>query len=86
MPAISDQSCDTSGNCATGTLQLSLDNTAPVASNPSWSANPVAVGSNTTLTVAASDSLSGVTGGEYFVGTDPGVGSATAMTYSGGNL
>ena len=36
--------------------------------------------------VPATDDGSGVAGGEFFYGTDPGVGNANSMTYANGNL
>ena len=84
----SGQSCDPAGNCATGQMTLKIDKTTPTAG---------AVGNLTknvldplVLNVAADDQpvgvASGVAGGEYFVGSDPGAGSGTAMTYAGANL
>jgi len=44
-------------------------------------------GSSSTLSVPAADTLSGIVGGEYFVGVDPGVGNATPIVmYSSGML
>jgi hypothetical protein len=83
---ITGTAIDNAGNTASTTATIKLDKTAPTLGTPSWSANPVQVGSNTVLTVPSSDSLSGVVGGEYFIGPDPGVGHGTAMTYSSGNL
>lgn len=63
------------------------DITAPVMGVPMWSVNPKPVGaSTTTLTVPAADGLSGVVGGEYFIGVDPGVGGGTVMTFGAGAL
>ena len=68
-------------------VNVLVDRTAPTLGTPSWSANPLKVNTgNATLSVSASDNGSGVASGEYFIGTDPGVGKATAMTYSSGNL
>jgi virginiamycin B lyase len=70
-----------------GRLSLApSDNTPPTTGTPAWSTNPLAIGQNTTLTVPVSDDVSGVAGGEYFIGTDPGIGNGTAMTLAGGNL
>jgi len=79
----SDPSCDPAGNCATGSVTISIDKTAPTLNVPVWSANPKPTTSSTTLTIPATDSLSGITNAEYFIGTtDPGQGSGTAMTLS----
>ncbi len=77
---------DNTGNTASVTAPINMDETAPTLGVPSWSANPIQVGSNSTLTVPASDGLSGVAGGEYYIGTDPGVGNGIPMTYGSGNL
>ena len=82
----SAQSCDPAGNCATGSLELKIDKTNPVASNPSLSANPQVEGNETTLSIDAADAASGVAGGEYFVGADPGEGLGSAMTLTGNSL
>jgi hypothetical protein len=59
----------------------------PVLGTPTWSANPILVNTgNSTLTVPVTSSLFGAVAGEYFIGTDPGIGNATTMTYSSGNL
>lgn len=66
------------------------DTIPPTIDTATWSVNPKPVGTvqnpiNSTLTVAAADNVN-VTGGEYFIGTDPGQGNGTAMPYSSGNL
>ncbi|MEV6239186.1 carboxypeptidase-like regulatory domain-containing protein [Lentzea sp. NPDC051838] len=76
----SAQSCDPAANCATGEHRVSIDRTPPALQTPTWSTNPVAVGATTTIVVPATDTLSGVDRGEYFVGADPGVGNATPLT------
>ena len=79
---------DNAGNSTNVTATVSIDKTAPVTGAPSWgTTNPKPTGnSNATVTLPVSDALSGVAGGEYFVGTDPGVSAGTAMTYATGNL
>lgn len=78
---------DKAGNSSSTTTTVNLDETAPTLGTPTWSANPIIVGSSTTLTVPVSDALSGVGGGEYYLGsTDPGQGKGTAMTYASGSL
>jgi len=78
---------DAAGNISSVTPIVNIDTTAPTIGTPTLSPNVILVGSATTLTVPASDTLSGVVGGEYFVGTDPGVGNGTTMaTYSNGSL
>jgi len=69
------------------TISVLVDRTAPTVGSAAWSANPLAIGSNSNLTVPASDPSSGVARGEYYLGTtDPGQGSGTSMAYSSGNL
>lgn len=59
---------------------VEVDRTPPAVGTPNWSVNPVQVGSNSTITISAPDSLS--VAGEYFIGTDPGIGHGTPMTYN----
>lgn len=82
----SGPACDRAGNCATGTVLVNLDQTAPTVGTPALSVNPKARTQTTALSASASDALSGVTSGEYFLGDDPGRGNGTAMTLSGGQL
>lgn len=71
---------------ASNSLQVTYDRTGPTFQAASWSANPVTTTDTTTLTVPASDNLTAVSLGEYFVGTDPGQGSATPLGYAGGTF
>ncbi|WP_275413997.1 Ig-like domain-containing protein [Catellatospora chokoriensis] len=85
--SFSGQALDRAGNSSTATLTVNLDRTPPALGTPSWTANPKPVGTaSSTMSVPASDALSGVVRGEYFVGADPGAGNATAMPLSGGSL
>lgn len=78
---------DRAGNTSSVIATVNIDETAPTLGSPTWSANPVAVGTNATVNISVSDDLSGVTGGEYYLGSvDPGQGSGTAMTYANGDL
>ena len=81
----SNPSCDPAGNCAIGKLSLSIDKTPPnVGLFGPLSQN---YGSTRMFTAPATDAISGVTVGEYFVGSfDPGQGGGAPMTYSGGVL
>ena len=83
---VTGQAVDNAGNTASASQTVNLDRTAPVAGAPAWSTNPKPTGSSTTLTVPASDALSGVVAGEYYFDTDPGPGNGTPMTYGGGVL
>ncbi len=62
------------------------DTQIPILGTPAWLANPIGLGSNATLTVVATDNLSGVAAGEYFIGNDPGIGNGTAMNWDGTHL
>ena len=82
----SGQSCDPGANCATGSLPLSIDKTNPTIVNTST--NPIIKrsGNIAAITAMASDALSGVAGGEFFIDIDPGQGNGTAMTASGSTI
>jgi hypothetical protein len=82
----SSPSCDPAGNCAVGTQTVSIDRTAPIAGTPSFGTNPLRTGGSTSVTATAADALSGVAGGEAFVGADPGAGDGTPLALSGGTL
>ena len=82
----SSPACDIAGNCATGSVRVSLDAAPPTIAAPVFSRNPARTGETTALTVSASDALAGVVGGEWYLDDDPGVGAGTAMTYVSGNL
>jgi hypothetical protein len=62
------------------------DTIGPVLGTPSWLNNPLTEGINATVTVAVNDALSDVVAGEYYMGTDPGQGNATAMNLNGNEL
>jgi hypothetical protein len=79
---------DAAGNWSTDSgapLSVSSD-TPPAIGTPTWSVNPVPVGTSTTLTVPANSTTSAIADGEYFVGTDPGAGAGTPMAYDGAEL
>ncbi|WP_156213540.1 carboxypeptidase-like regulatory domain-containing protein [Lentzea aerocolonigenes] len=82
----SSESCDPASNCAIGGYRVSIDRTPPSLATPAWSANPATAGTASTLTVPVTDTLSGVDRGEYYLGTDPGVGNATPLSLAGEQL
>lgn len=82
----SDPSCDPSGNCATGSVVLSIDETPPAVESAVLSATVISASAITSLAVTATDNLSGVAGGEFFIGADPGAGLGTPLTDHGGTL
>ncbi|MGE5830208.1 MAG: beta strand repeat-containing protein [Micromonosporaceae bacterium] len=77
---------DAAGNTRSIPATVHVDRTAPVLGVPTWAINPKPLTSSTTLTVAATDNLSDVVAGEYYIDTDPGAGAAIAMSASAGNL
>ncbi len=78
---------DKAGNSASVTAAIDLDQTPPSLGAPSWTANPAPTIQSTTVSVPVTDELSGVAGGEYYVGAvDPGQGNGTPMTLSNGTL
>lgn len=58
-----------------------VDNNAPDILGVTWSQPVVQPGGETDLSIKASDNLSGVAGGEYYIGSDPGLGNATSLIY-----
>lgn len=83
---ISPLSCDPVGNCSTGRFSVSLDATPPAVSQPSLSPAVIAPSGTAILTASVADTLSGVTGGEFFIGSDPGAGLGTPMALFNGVL
>ncbi len=77
---------DNAGNTASASLTVNVDQTAPVVGIPTFSIQPMAVSDTTGVTAAVSDALSGVVGGEIWIGTDPGIGQATPLVSSNGTL
>ena len=60
------------------------DTTAPTVGAAVINPNPKATNQTATLSATVSDTQTGVTRAEYFMGADPGVGNGTAMTISNG--
>ena len=82
-----DTTFNNAGGSASVTVSVNIDTGAPVLGTPGWSVNPTIVGQPTTVTVPATDSISGIVGGEYYVGgTDPGIGAGIPMSWDGTNL
>lgn len=59
---------------------VNLDKTVPTAGAPSFSANPKSTVQSSSMSVAVTDNLSGVVGGEYFLDSDPGTGNGTPLS------
>jgi hypothetical protein len=86
ITSITVASIDNADNATPITVPIKVDKTPPVLGPLAWTTNPKPTNGSSTLTVPATDSLSAVTGGEYYLDTDPGAGNGIPMTYSGGNL
>lgn len=85
--SVSGTATDLAGNQASLTIEnIGIDTTRPTITPVAFSANPKRTTEATTITTSASDSLSGVVGGEYFVGADPGPGAATPLSLAGNTL
>ena len=69
------------GSAATATLLV--DKTGPAVSSVTAAPNPTQGAGSVALTATASDTLTNVVAAEWFRGTDPGAGNATAMTVAG---
>ncbi len=75
---------DAAGNWgSTAATTLLIDKVKPVISAVTATPNPTAGATSVTLSAQATDAATAVTRAEWFTGTDPGVGSATAMTVTG---
>lgn len=73
---------DFAGNTVSATATVNLDKTVPTVNSLTWTNNPKATLGTATLSVHASDNLSGAVVAEYFLGdTDPGVGHGAAMQH-----
>jgi hypothetical protein len=77
---------DKAGNKTNVTATVNLDKTKPTISNPSMSNTFIVGSANETISASASDSLSGISGGEFYIDTDPGKGNGMPMTYDNGTL
>lgn len=74
---LSGTAVDNAGNTQTILVPVELDQTAPVISNLTWSANPLTQGQSTTLSASVTDNLSGVASVYYTIDG----GAPQAMTY-----
>jgi fibronectin type 3 domain-containing protein len=86
VTSVTATAIDQAGNTTSITVPVKVDQTPPVLGTPAWTTNPKPTNGSSVLTVPATDMLSGVSGGEYYLETDPGVGHGIPMPYSGGNL
>ena len=75
---------DAAGNWgATSSVVLTIDRTRPTVSTVAVTPSPTHGALTVNLTASASDTQTAITRAEWFIGADPGVGNATAMTVSG---
>jgi Tol biopolymer transport system component len=85
--AVTGTCTDNVGNSSSETRTgIDVDATPPVVEAPVVAANPKPVGLSTSVTAVASDALSGLAGGELYLGPDPGAGHGTALTLLGSTL
>lgn len=79
------QAQDTAGNWSTaGSTTLTVDKTGATISAVAAAPNPADGTAPVTLTATATDTSSNIVAAEWFVDTDPGVGSGTAMVAADG--
>jgi hypothetical protein len=72
---------DAAGNWGdVASTTLTVDKVRPTATGASVAPSPTRGAASATVTVTGNDTGTGVTGGEYFVGADPGQGNGTPMT------
>ena len=82
---ISVHAKDAAGNWGqTSTIVLNVDKIAPTVSGLTVAPNPTQGAGSVLLSATATDSLSNIAAAEWFIGTDPGVGKATAFTSASG--
>jgi hypothetical protein len=79
---VSGTATDVAGNSASTSVTIKLDQIPPTVSGLTSSSLLILNSGSTNLSANASDALSGVTGGEYYVDTDPGQGNGGVMAYN----
>lgn len=85
--SVTGTAVDNAGNTSTATISgINIDKTRPSATNAAISGWLAIHWANPSISANASDALSGVVGGEFYVDTDPGQGNGTPMTYSDGKI
>jgi hypothetical protein len=79
---------DSAGNRSSdsSTVNITVSAATPTLGTATLGSGTVVAGQSTTVTAPVTGNLYGVTGGEYYIGTDPGQGNGTALTYSNGQL
>ena len=84
--ALSGTATDLAGLTTTTTRTVKVDLTSPTVPVVSLDPATRAEGQASTLTATSSDALSGLIGGEWWIGDDPGQGNATPLNLSGSVL
>jgi alpha-tubulin suppressor-like RCC1 family protein len=82
---VSGTATDLAGNSTQAGVVVKVDGTAPTASSPTLTYEPMPISTAIGIATNVSDALSGVAGAEFFVGADPGAGNGTPMTVSAGS-
>lgn len=77
---------DAAGNSAGTSKTIKYDATAPEVLSVTLTPDTVPVGQAFALHAPATDNLSGVAGGEYYLDTDPGQGNGLPLAYANGEL
>ena len=77
---------DLAGLTASTSSTVKVDRTAPALPTVTVDPDARGISDSSTITAASSDALSGLAGGEWWVGADPGVGNGNPLTLSAGSL
>jgi streptogramin lyase len=77
---------DNIGNTSSITATINIDKTSPTIVKPRISDHVLLFAGSDTISATTSDGLSGIGGGEYFIGTDPGPGNGAPMSYTNGAI
>jgi hypothetical protein len=76
---ISGEATDRVGRSATASASVNVDLSPPSTPTVTLAPPSTTIGSGAAISVSASDLLSGVVGGEWWIGDDPGAGAGTAL-------
>jgi hypothetical protein len=76
---------DNAGNITEAGRTVKLDKTRPTVSSLTVTPGLIFLAGNLNIRAAATDALSGIAGGEYFIDVDPGAGNGIPMSYSAAN-
>ena len=83
---LSGTATDLAGLTASTSSTVKVDRTAPAAPTVTVDPSTRSVGDSSAITATSSDALSGLAGGEWWVGSDPGVGNGNQLTLAAGSL